>query len=308
VAGGAGVTEAAYERLLGPITGSGRYGFNLTSAQYSTPAIFADNTGRQVKAYANQAAIVRGYRWESGTTPPVVALDANTSGNPRIDLIVLRLDRSTYTVRLGKTNGTPAAVPAAPAAIQDTSSSGVWELPLATVRVTSSGTTGQPFIQSTDVTPLDWWIAPPPVVTKTGQLPPISHGQVVHYYDTNRTYRAVGNALQLEGENGAYTKITVASGWTTDNVYCQRRNGWTYFQCWVTSTGAAKTPSTDLGICTLPAEFRPPANFLAPVWMTPEQVGVVSVRADGAVIVSTYGTTFPTGGQIVTPPMSWPSV
>lgn len=308
VAGGAGVTDAAYERLMGPITGSGRYNFNPTSAQFSTPLVFADNSGRQVKAYANQSAILRGFRWESGTTPLVLALDANTSGNPRQDLIVLRLDRSNYTVRLGKTNGTPAAAPAAPAAIQDTGTAGVWELPLATVRVTSSGTTGQPSIQSSDVTAMDWWLTAPPIVTKTGQVPPVSHGQLVHYYDTGKTYRAVGNGLVLFGESGAFTKITVGSGWTNDAIYCQRRNGWTFFQCWVTSAAAARAPSTDMAICTLPAEFRPAANFLSPVWLTPEQVGVLSVHADGAVLLSTYGTTFPTGGQIVTPPMSWPSV
>lgn len=309
VAGGAGVTDAAYERLMGPITGSGRYAFGPTASAISTPLIFADNSGRQVKAYASQAAIVRGFRWESGTTPPVVALDANTSGNPRIDLIVLRLDRSTFTVRLGKTNGTPASVPAAPAAIQDTGSSGVWELPLATVRVTSSGTSGQPSIQVADVTRLDWWLAPPPASALSTQMPPATNGLVVHQFDTGKTMRAVGNSYVLLGEMGPSTKITVGSGWTADSIYCQRVNGWTHFQAIATLTGGDRAASLDTALCTLPATFRPSRDISIPCWLTPNQVGVCSVDAGtGVVTLRTFGQTFPTGGQIVTQAAPWPSV
>lgn len=308
VAGGAGVTDATYERLMGPITGSGRYNFDLTSGQVGSPLIFADNSGRQIKAFANQSAIVRGFRWESGTTPPVVALDANTSGNPRLDLIVLRLDRSNFTVRLGKTNGTPAAVPAAPAPIQDTGSSGKWELPVATVRVASSGTSGQPSIQSTDVNPVDWWIGPPSYLSQVGQSPPVSPGAMLHQYDTGRFYRGVGSSWVLTGEMGAWTKLTVAGGWTNDNVYAKRVNGMTHFQAFLILSGSNKTAGTDLTVCTLPATFRPAHSDIAlPSWMTPNQAALSYVDAGtGLVRVSNYGQTFPQGGT-VSFHGSWPS-
>jgi hypothetical protein len=306
VAGGAGVTDANYEKLLGPLVGAGRVAFNPTSSQLSTPLIFADNSGRQVKAYANQAAVIRGFRWESGTTPPVLALDANSSGNPRLDLIVLRLDRSNFTVRLGKTNGTPAAVPAAPAAIQDAGTTGVWELPLATVKVTSSGTTGQPFIQSTDVAPLDWWLAPPAAVTKTGQNPAPTHGMLLHHYDTGRTYRAVGAAWQLMGENGPFTKLTAAGGWTADNLYAQRQNGWTFFQGLITLNVSDRPAGTDLAVCVLPATFRPLHDFYFPLIMSPAQAGWGFIDAQtGQVSVINYGQVFPTGGRLIMGPVTY---
>jgi hypothetical protein len=308
VAGGAGVTDATYERLMGPITGSGRYNFNPTASQITTPLIFADNSGRQVKAYANQSAIVRGFRWESGTTPPVISLDANTSGNPRLDLIVLRLDRSGYTVRLGKTKGTPAAVPSAPAAVQDTGTTGVYELPLATVKVASNGTTGQPFIQTTDVTDLDWWLSPPGTVTLQGQNPPVAPGALLHHADTGRSYRGVGSEWVLFGEVGAWTKISALASWTSDNIYAQRVNGMVYFQASVTAQ-VERASGTNVNICSLPEAFKPSHDFNAVAWMAPNQIGLVSVTAsNGLVTVTSYGSALPSGGKLIIPPLTWPYV
>lgn len=309
VAGGAGVTDAAYERLMGPITGSGRYAFGPTTSQITTPLIFADNSGRQVKAYANQSAIVRGFRWESGTTPPIVALDANTSGNPRIDLIVLRLSRTDYTVRLGKTNGTPATVPSAPAAVQDTSSTGVWELPLATVKVASSGTTGQPFIQGTDVTVVDYWRGQPSYVLRDGSyLPVATDGALVQRVDNGRLYRGIGGSYALLGENAAETKITVAGGWTSDFIYAQRVNGWTVFRSSTVLNVTDRPASTALTVCTLPSAFLPARDVPIVCYLSPNQIAYATVDStSGSVVIDGYGVAFPKGGKAIIPVTSWPS-
>lgn len=309
VANGTGVTDATYERLMGPTMGSGRYAFDPNSAMLDGALIYADNSGRQVKALANQAAIVRGFRWESGTTPPAVALDANTSGNPRIDLIVLRLERTTFTVRLGKTTGTPASVPSAPAPVQDTGSTGVWELPLAQVKVTSSGVTGQPSILAADVTPLSWWISPPDLVSKVNQSPPIVPGTWLHQSDTGKTFRAVGSSWALTGEQGAWTRITTAGGWTNDNNFAIRVNGWTHFQSYtMLNTASAKAPDTDITVCTLPVEFRPRFTFYCPVSMTPGQSGFGLINSTtGVVSVVNYPQSFPVGGRLVMGPIAYPS-
>lgn len=309
MADGGGVTDAAYERLMGPVTGSGRYAFSATQTDVTTPLIFADSSGRQVKAYANQAAIVRGFRWESGTTPVVIPLDANTSGNPRLDLIVLRLSRSNYQVRLTKINGTPAASPNAPAPIQDTGTTGVWDLPVARVRVASSGTTGQPTIAPGDVTPVDWWVTTPALVARAGLNPVTSPGQLVHQHDTSRLYRSVGNSLTLLGERGDFTKLTASAGWSAgDNIYARRVNGFVYFQAQVVSALTNKASGTDMSICTLPSTFRTDGHDVAGVcWMSPNQIGQVYFDVSGTVIVRNYPETFPTGGTISVHPMTWPA-
>lgn len=309
MADGSGVTDATYERLMGPVTGNGRYNFTPTTSNYNIPLVYADGSGRQVKALANQSAIVRGFRWESGSTVPVIALDANTSGNPRLDLIVLRLDRSTFLVRLAKITGTPATTPAAPAPIQDVGSTGVFDVPLAQVRVTSSGTSGQPVIQAADVTPREYWRTPPGVVVKSPATPPVVHGQLIHHLDTGRLYRGVGTTMALLGEKGTWTPVATAGGWSNNNVYLRRINGWVYFQCSVTSSASAKAAATDLFVCTLPATFRPDGHDIAMVgWMSPNQVAKIYLNhLTGNVTVWEYPSQFPAGGGLVIHPASWPS-
>ncbi len=310
VADGSGVTDAAYERLMGPVSGSGRVAFSPTQSQITTPLIYADGSGRQVKAYANQSAIVRGFRWESGTTPPVIALDANTSGNPRLDLIVARLSRSTYQVRLAKITGTPAATPAAPAPIQDTGSTGSWDLPLARVRVTSSGTTGQPVIQAADVTPVDYWLPQPQVISLSGRGPTLSPGQMLYQPDNGKLWWSVGHIATLLGERSTRTAITPASGWLSPPyLYAWRVNGFVYFQCQLTLNAAAKAAGTDLAVCTLPATFRPDTDITGVGWMDPGQVCSWNViAATGQVVVRNYNSTFPNGGYLVLHPMTWPAL
>lgn len=119
---------------------------------YGTPAdstvVYADSTGRQVKVRAGKRAIVRGYEWFSDpTTDEIInnggaGLPANTSGQPRIDRLVLRLDRTARTVRTQYLQGTPGAVPVAPALTQNLSTaSSVFDFPLARWQIASGYTT-----------------------------------------------------------------------------------------------------------------------------------------------------------------------
>lgn len=310
MADGTGVTDAAYERLMGPVTGSGRIAFSPTSSALTTPAVFADSTGRQVKVYANQAAIVRGFRWESGTTPLVVALDANTSGNPRMDLIVLRLDRSTYQVRLAKINGTPAANPAPPSPIQDEGATGFWDLPLASVRVVSSGTTGQPTIAAGDVTDRGWWVQTRGIMARYGVGPTPAHGQFLTHTDTTRLYYALGSSWTLLGEREPMTKLSPAGGWANDYIYARRVNGWVWFSAQVSLNVSDKAGGTDLLICTLPTIYRPDGvPFVAgTAWMGPNQLARIYIDAStGTVQALNYPSTFPQGTVLSIHPMTWPA-
>lgn len=77
------------------------------------------------------AALVDGRFYES-TAVETLAINANASGNARIDTIVVRLDYSGQTIRLAVKQGTPAASPARPTLQQDAS---FWEIPLADIAV-----------------------------------------------------------------------------------------------------------------------------------------------------------------------------
>jgi hypothetical protein len=106
--------------------------------------VFADSTGMQVKVQPGAAGI-RGFYYDSDAilTKSIAAANAT---NPRIDRVVLRLDAPLNTISVAVVQGTPAASPAVPSLTQ--TDGGVWELPLAQVRVNAAVST----IQSSNVT------------------------------------------------------------------------------------------------------------------------------------------------------------
>jgi hypothetical protein len=157
-----------------------------------TAVVYGDSTGRQVKIRAGKFGIVRGYEWMSDpTTDEVVSsLPANVSGNPRIDRLVLRLDRSTRNVRTLYVQGTAAATPSAPALTQSTSfSSGVFDFPLARWQVASGYTT----IAAGDVVTEAWYPLPSGVILCLSTGRPfgagLRPGQQIYETDTGLTYR-----------------------------------------------------------------------------------------------------------------------
>ncbi|WP_228915892.1 hypothetical protein [Streptomyces sp. DH20] len=105
---------------------------------YGTPAdtaVVTAGTGHSVDIAADVYGSVRGHAWTSGTTGDTLAVSANASGSTRIDRVVLRLDRSTWTVRAVVKEGTPGA--GAPALSQSTGDTGTYEISLALVSVLS---------------------------------------------------------------------------------------------------------------------------------------------------------------------------
>lgn len=307
VAGGAGVNEYTYELLMTRALGIGRVEFSGEGASTANNLVYADATGRSVKVLANAAYIVRGYRWESGPDVLNVPLAANTSGKSRIDRIVLRLDRATYQLRLAVLQGAPADTPVVPALTQTLASTGVYETPIGRVNVKSQAGTDLPSIAAADVGSEQRFLAPESVYglsTFRGSANPI--GRMYFEYDTGRLFMGAPGGDILVGENGPWTKLTAASGWTSDNLYAQRVNGKTYFQGNVLLSASDRAPGTDLAVCTLPAQFRPTKNFVTTVGMSPGQIGFCSFSAEtGAVIVYSYPQTFQQGGLVVIGPFDY---
>jgi hypothetical protein len=103
---------------------------------YTSPQlVYGDSSGMQVKVAADRYALVRGHEWWSGSTIFTKAIASNSSGSTRTDLVVLRLSRTTWDVTTVVITGTPGG--GAPSPTQDLSTTGSFDLPLATVTVAS---------------------------------------------------------------------------------------------------------------------------------------------------------------------------
>lgn len=304
VADGGAVTEYAYEKLMAGALGEGRVDPEA-SAMFIAPICYADSTGRHVKLRASQAAIVRGFRWEAGTDPVILPLDANTTGLPRMDLIVLRLDRESYTVRGAVIKGSPSSTPVVPTPIRSTSETGTYDLPLAAVKVASSATTGQPSINAGDITPMEMRIAPRPKTGLAAYLRSYAHatGTLWTEIDEGRTWVQTATGPILLGEKGVWTKLPPAGGWENDNIYACRRNGWTYIQAAITVT-AAKAAGDSTLVCTLPNDFRPNSDLNCLALIAPTQLcRVYIIASSGRMELRQYASTFPAGGGLFLQPL-----
>lgn len=103
------------------------------------------------------AALVRGVFYYNDATE-AFTIAANSSGNPRIDTLMLRLDYALQTVRLALKQGTPAATPVPPALTQ---SAGImWEIPVADIAAADSFTS----ITQANITQRQEWVNAPPGV------------------------------------------------------------------------------------------------------------------------------------------------
>lgn len=88
--------------------------------------VYGDSSGRQVKVKTGRVW-VDGFFGEN-TSEKTISLATNSSGNPRIDLIVAQVDPSTNKITIEVVQGTPAASPAIPSMTQ--SATGIYQVPL----------------------------------------------------------------------------------------------------------------------------------------------------------------------------------
>lgn len=208
----------------------------LIGATSDTFPIYADSTGRQVKIRINKLALVRGYLWGSDTSADeIVAATTNTSGNPRIDRLVLQLSRTTRNVRTALKTGTPAATPTVPALTQNATGSGVWEFPLARWQVAAGYTT----IAASDIVPEAWYLSSPNTLAtlSTWAQPSgsaLRSGQLLFETDTGFVSRWSGSKwLRLDDEQVVVTdqqwlNTVTNTAMTNTNVLPQRTQGLTF--------------------------------------------------------------------------------
>jgi hypothetical protein len=291
------VNDIEYERLLHPITQDGFLGVPT-----DPPPVYADATGLQVKIRAERVAVIRGHAWYSGTTEFTKPITANTSGQTRTDLAVLRLSRSSFDVTVEVLAGTPGA--SAPTPTQDSPPNGVWELPLAEVTVPTAATT----VTADAVKNRTWYLSDPTYLCDTeASRPPHRYGRQIKQLDTNTDYLSTGTTWQVLREDTGWVDAPPATGYTT-GVAVRRKNGLVTMQVAVQRTGAAVADTVDSPIATIPAGHRPDRDIVGVINCTrPDSISWMSISPTGVLLFrANYSTGIDSAGYLFTT-ATWPT-
>lgn len=272
------VSPKEYEDLVSAYTPDGVVG------PPSLPAlVYADSTLLGVKVRANRAALIRGLRWESGSTEVTITISPNNaSGTTRIDLVVLRLSRNPWTVSLAVVQGVAAATPTAPSPTygEDTST-GVWELPLFEVTVPYNDTVTDP----AQVRQVHWWVGRDgQIQCLPGVRPPHEPGRMVVEYPSGAVWVSTGTAW-LRAVEDAAGLVTPVSGINFPNRVLYRRNGWVTLGVTIWRPNAAFASGSVTRVGTVPDGFRPLTSWpFVGVVPSTGQVFTGSVETDGQVL------------------------
>jgi hypothetical protein len=190
-------------------------GVNASGPSANQCLVFGDATGLQVKMSAGQA-FIRGAFYEN-TAEQTITISANSSGSPRIDRVVLRRSYTSNTIVATVIEGTPGASPQPPGLTRV--SGGIWEIPLASVRVNSGAVTitagnvtderlfmGTRVITALDLAAFELRYQNP----RQGQLCWLTSDQTYRYYDGTEWKK-----LGPESDTG-WVLLTAGPGWNRD--------------------------------------------------------------------------------------------
>lgn len=242
------VTDAEYEKI------AMRFSDDGVDGSPADPAVVTAGAGLNVTVRADVYASVRGHAWYSGSTDITLPIAANTFAPPRYDRIVLRLDRSTWTVRVIVRQGGLGAGP--PALVRDLGTTGFYEVLLAQVTVQRDAT-------SVEVTRQEQYIGTRcrPCTSTTRPLNPIP-GEHCYETDTGRLRVWTGSAwLIVHSTSGTINCDSDLEAWEIESqsvlearsgVVCLRLGSWKR----KAGTLSADTPSR-LPVL-IPAAYRHP--------------------------------------------------
>ena len=279
-----GVTQLQHERLLGRALPSG-----LLGHPNDQPLIYADNTGtREIRVRASRQAVVEGYGWQNDATVITKTLAANTSGSTRVDLVVLRLDRSDWSVKVAVVQGTPGAgAPSATRTVSSGAGTGLWEMELATVSVANNATT----LASSTVTEKAWYLGEDGQIRcKSTTRPPHQEGRTAFETDTGRWMVSNGIDWLTAVEDSGATSVQMLTGYSAPENSLRRRNGVCVLNLKVQRTNGPIPAGSTVKVANLPAGFAPalPAQSAALVWNVAEPAGL-RVTSAGVYVVTPAG-------------------
>lgn len=215
-----------------------------------TPTL--NSPGRQVVIDTGSAAL-RGFITNGSTTTATTAPTA--SGSPRIDRLVLRLDRTAVTaanwIKPVIIAGTPAGSnPAAPAI--SASLTGSWDLPICQYRANPDGSLS-------NLVDERYWLAGPTTKMTSPSRPSASPPRMGIEADTHRLLWADGTTWLGITQDTGWVDLSLSSGFTQGSYSLATRifNGVGYV------TGTIVAPNaigSDLAIAVLPPAMKPPKS------------------------------------------------
>lgn len=290
------LTLAEHEKLVYPLGQTGLVG------GVGSPPVIADSSGRQVKLKAGVGALIRGTRF-TNLTETVVSIPANTSGNTRIDLLVLRLNRATYEITPVPISGSPGGSPVAPPPVRNEpgGSPDYYDLPLAEITVTNGATT----ISAGQVAIRGYWIFGSGLVGNSDARPPVETGLIWAEIDTGiKWVGAAGGVFQRIYDHTPYDSLGSPGGWNTSNFHFGRDGNIVTGTIRIERTGAALSASTSAVFGNLGPSLRPARDF----WGTytaskPMRGGFLFIGTDGAITFSRdFVNSIDTGAQLTANP------
>jgi len=258
------VDDAQYEALAAHFSDDGLYG------SPSDPApVVGTSSGLTVTVKAGLFGSVRGHGWTSGDSDYTHSITSNSSGQTRIDRVVLRLDRDTWQVRTAIREGTPGG--GVPALVRDPGPSGVWEVPLARVTVASGATVINPGDVVSRPLYVGSRIRPQHSAERNPHPAP---GEVAYDADTGLWVGWTGSQWRTLGPRTEAThNLSPASGWTADPGgpnQARRRDDVVYVDLSLNWTGGTLSEAAAEGrlVTTIPAAIRPSSRRAVSIVMT----------------------------------------
>jgi hypothetical protein len=242
------VTDVQHERLAARFSDDGVYGTPADTA------VVTAGPGLSVTLRANVNASVRGHGWTSGSTGATVPIAANAASSTRVDWVVLRLDRSTWTVRAVAVEGTPGA--GAPALTQDVGDTGVYEIPLARATVLAGAS-------SVTVTRAEQYVgARTRPCTSTTRNPNPIPGETCFELNTGVMRVWTGSSWQaVFDDSGQIIVTSPVLAWSSNAEHVlEKRNGSVHLRLgsWTRETGPLAAGTESRLPVLIPAAYRHP--------------------------------------------------
>ncbi|NYV72993.1 hypothetical protein [Streptomyces sp. UH6] len=264
------VTDAEYEALSARFSDDGIYG------SPSDAAVVTAAAGLNVQIAAGAQASVRGHYWTAGSTPFTLPVTSNSSGQTRYDMVVLRLDRSTWQVTAAVRQGTPGS--SAPALVRDTGGTGLWEVPLAQVTVPNGAI-------AVTVQRREMYVGARIRPATSSALPLFPHrGEQAFETDTGRLRMWTGSAwATVWAPTQSVTVDATVSGWATSvSSILDIATGTAHLRLGTWErTGGTVSGATDTRLPVLiPSQYRDPTRSqYAVAYITGAKVGRLTIYA-----------------------------